>query len=176
MDTGPNGILPVPSPCPDPLAASLLDLNNAHEAELSWLDAASLQRLLGQAYFAARVGQVQAFLLSLDQDADHAGVNFRWFRERYDRFVYVDRIVVASDARGRGIAGQLYRALIDRCRRDGHTRLVCEVNKVPPNPGSDAFHAAFGFETVGEARIHAGTKTVSYLSLSLQKRGLAGQG
>ena len=175
MDTGPVEILPVPSPCPDPLAAALLDLNNAHEAELSWLDAASLQRLLGQAYFAARVGQVQAFLLSLDQDADHAGVNFRWFRERYDRFVYVDRIVVASEARGRGLAGQLYRALIDRCRRDGHTRLVCEVNRLPPNPGSDAFHAAFGFETVGEACIHAGTKTVRYLFLSLQERGVAGQ-
>jgi predicted GNAT superfamily acetyltransferase len=51
---------------------------------------------------ARRIGNIDAFLLALDQDADYDSPNFRWFSARYPRFVYVDRIVVASAARGRG--------------------------------------------------------------------------
>jgi hypothetical protein len=161
------GIIRITAPCSPAVSSTLLELNNAHERELSLLDEEGLQRLLDKAYLAARIGSADALLLSFDQDADHDGVNFRWFRERHDRFVYVDRIVVAPEARGRGLARALYQMLIAQCRCDGHTRLVCEVNSVPPNPGSDAFHASFGFEAVGEASIHAGAKTVRYLSLSL---------
>jgi hypothetical protein len=40
--------------------------------------------------------------------------------------------------------------------------VVCEVNIEPPNPASDKFHRAMGFEEVGQASIHGGTKTVRY--------------
>jgi uncharacterized protein len=160
-------ITPIRSPCQPALSSMLLELNNAHITELSLLDEVRLQDLLCKAYRATRIGTLLAFLLSLDQDADHDGTNFRWFCDRYERFVYVDRIVVAGAARGRGLASALYEDLIGQCRRDGYTRLVCEVNSTPPNPHSDAFHAAFGFQTVGEASIDAGSKTVRYLSLSL---------
>jgi hypothetical protein len=109
------------------------------------------------------IGHVDAFLLAFDQDADYDGPNFLWFRERYPRFVYVDRIVVASSARGRGLARLLYCALFVEAARAGHSCIVCEVNSEPPNPGSDAFHAALGFAKVGSASIHNGSKTVRYL-------------
>ena len=108
-----------------------------------------------------------AFLLAFDQDAPYDNPNFRWFGARYSRFVYVDRIVVASSARGRGLARMLYRDLFAEASRAGHSRIVCEVNCRPPNPGSDAFHAALGFAEVGVADIHDGRKTVRYLSLTL---------
>jgi predicted GNAT superfamily acetyltransferase len=150
------------------IVSALLDLNNANKTELSFLDEEGFQHLLNQSYLATCVGWTKAFLISLDQDADYGGVNFCWFRDRYDRFIYIDRIVVAPEARGRGIAKALYENLIDYARRDGHEQIVCEVNSEPPNPGSDAFHASFGFQAVGEATIHAGTKTVRYLCLSLE--------
>jgi predicted GNAT superfamily acetyltransferase len=153
----------------DALVRALLDLNNAHEAELSRLDEDQFRGLVSRAFVAARIGLAEGFLISFDQKADYEGVNFRWFRERCERFVYVDRIVVAPEARGRGHAGRLYAELIDHARRAGHDRIVCEVNSEPPNPGSQAFHASLGFETVGEARIHGGAKTVRYLSLTLGK-------
>jgi uncharacterized protein len=145
------------------LGRAMLALNNAHSQELSWLEPERLQHLAAHAFFARRIGDLDAFLLALDQDAPYDSPNFLWFRVRYPRFVYVDRIVVASSARGRGHARQLYRNLFDQASLTGHDRVVCEVNARPPNPESDAFHAALGFTEVGSASIHNDSKTVRYL-------------
>jgi predicted GNAT superfamily acetyltransferase len=149
----------------DPAQASrVLALNNEHAEELSWLDAGRLAELIGRAFLARRIGSVDAFLLAFDQDADYDSPNFLWFRTRYPRFVYVDRIVVARSARGRGHARRLYDDLFQHARHASHQRIVCEVNRDPPNPASDAFHAALGFSEVGLAAIHGGSKTVRYLA------------
>lgn len=150
-----------------PLGEALLALNNAHARELSWLAPARLEHLVAQAFMARRIGNIDAFLLALDQDADYDSPNFRWFRVRYQRFVYVDRIVVAASARGRGYARWLYDDLFAHARRAGHDRVFCEVNSSPPNPQSDAFHAALGFVEVGAASVYEGSRTVRYLSYAL---------
>jgi len=118
---------------------------------------------------ARRIGELDAFLLSFDQSARYDSPNFLWFRARYPRFVYIDRIVVAPSARGRGCARRLYDDLFQHAVRIGHDRVVCEVNQDPPNPVSDAFHAALGFVEVGTASVHHGSRTVSYLSHTLPK-------
>jgi predicted GNAT superfamily acetyltransferase len=150
-----------------PLAKTLLALNNAHAAQLSWLEPERLAHLIGQAFLARRIGEADAFLLALDQDADYDSPNFRWIRSRYPRFVYVDRIVVASSARGRGYARRLYHDLFEHALKAGHDRVLCEVNIDPPNPQSDAFHAALGFVEVGTADVYNGSRTVRYLSRAL---------
>jgi predicted GNAT superfamily acetyltransferase len=154
----------------DPAQAShVRALNNQHAEELSWLDADRLVELIARAFLARRIGGVEAFLLAFDQDADYDSPNFLGFRARYPRFVYVDRIVVARSARGRGHARRLYDDLFLNALRAGHERIVCEVNRDPPNPASDAFHAALGFSEVGLAAIHGGSKTVRYLSRLLSE-------
>src|SRR5260370_13536851 len=90
----------------------------------------------------------------------------------YPRFVYVDRVVVASSAGGRGYARRLYLDLLEDAVRAGHERVVCEINRRPPNPESDAFHAALGFVDVGSASIHNDSKTVRYLLRALTLRAL----
>jgi predicted GNAT superfamily acetyltransferase len=145
------------------LAMALLALNNAHAQELSWLEGERLEYLVGEAFLASRIGHLDAFLLAFDQDARYDSPNFIWFRSRYPHFVYVDRIVVAPSARGRGCARRLYSDLFEHAVRAGHDRVVCEVNTIPPNAASDAFHAALGFVEVGTASIHDGSRTVRYL-------------
>lgn len=147
--------------------AAVLALNNAHAAELSWLEPDELARLLGEAFYARRIGNVDAFLLAFDQDARYDSPNFEWFRACYPRFVYVDRVVVAGHARGRGHARRLYADLFDHAARAGHDMIACEVNEDPPNPASDAFHAALGFTVAGQAQIHGGKKSVRYFTRSL---------
>lgn len=160
----------IEAPSIEPVAGGDLDrilaLNNAHAAELSWLEKPDLNALLGQSFAAWRIGDAQAVLIAFDQNAAYQSPNFLWFRERYRRFVYVDRIVVDPRARGCGHARRLYEALFEHARAAGHDVVTCEVNSDPPNPASDAFHAALGFEPVGEAAIGQG-KTVRYFEMRL---------
>ena len=149
------------------LGNKLLALNNSHARELSWLEPERLDHLVREAFYARRIGDLDAFLIAFDQDARYDSPNFLWFRQRYPRFVYVDRIVTAASARGRGYAQQLYFDLFERAARASHERVACEINLSPPNPGSDAFHAALGFAEVGSAAIHGGAKTVRYLARAL---------
>jgi uncharacterized protein len=152
---------------PDDVPA-LLALNNEHAVELSWLEAAELRRLLQIAYVARVDASRHGFLLSFEKGADYHGLNFHWFDERFERFVYVDRVVVAAAARGRGLARAFYADLFACALADDHEVVCCEVNVDPPNPASDAFHATLGFREVGRAMLSNG-KTVRYLVNHIRK-------
>jgi len=149
------------------LIERLLALNNAHAVELSHLTPGRMTDLIGQAFLAAAPQDGCALLISFDQAAEYDSPNFHWFRARYDRFVYVDRVVVSPAARGRGYARRLYEALFARARTAGHDRIVCEINTDPPNLASDAFHEGLGFVQVGTGVIHGGLKSVRYMSRPL---------
>lgn len=150
------------SPIGEDALPAILALNNAHARELSWLEMPKLRHLVGEAFLALRAGDADGLLLAFDQDADYDSENFLWFKARYPRFAYVDRVAVASHARGRGLARAFYEALFETARAAGHTLVTCEVNSDPPNPGSDAFHAAMGFREVGTAAIYGGERSVRY--------------
>jgi predicted GNAT superfamily acetyltransferase len=147
---------------------AILALNNEHAAELSWLEPERLAYLLSRSFYARRIGAVEAFIMTFDQDADYDSPNFVWFRSRYPRFVYVDRVVVAKAARGQGHARRLYDDLFGEARQAGHAIVTCEVNAEPANPASDSFHASLGFAEVGDAVIHGGKKTVRYFVHSIR--------
>jgi uncharacterized protein len=147
-----------------PDEAAILELNAAHATETSSLTAAQLQALLGQACHVGLGARGRdAFLVALDQDAISASPNFRWFQLRYEKFIYIDRVIVAPMQRGRGIARKLYEELFAAAVRAGQKLIGCEVNLDPPNPVSDAFHAALGFTEVGRATLEGRGKTVRYL-------------
>lgn len=145
-----------------------LALNRECESQLWPLTEHELRALLDIAYFAKLTDDRAAMLIAFDERAPYDSPNHRWFRERYPRFVYVDRVAVSAQARGRGYARALYEELMAKARADGHTILCAEVYSDPPNPQSDAFHAAMGFTEVGRAQLpdRAG-KTVRYIAREL---------
>ncbi|MEM8811240.1 MAG: GNAT family N-acetyltransferase [Pseudomonadota bacterium] len=142
---------------------ALFELNNAHAKETSYLETEEWRRMIASAFWATGFADGTGFLIAFDQAAHYESPNFQWFVDRRDRFVYVDRIVVSSAARGGGRARRLYDDLFEQARRKGHECIVCEVNQDPPNPGSDRFHERLGFVGVGEARLEGRNKTVQYL-------------
>lgn len=146
----------------------VLALNRTHQVELSPLSRTELTELLGKAAYGRMIDDEAAFLIAFDRDADYGSPNFIWFKERLSRFVYVDRIAVSGKQRGRGLARILYEDLFRHAAGDGHEVIVCEVNSEPPNPASDAFHEALGFNEIGNARLLERGKTVRYLSRALE--------
>lgn len=148
------------------LRDDLLSLNNRSAVETSWLEPERFGHMLASAFAALHVPDARALLITFDESADYDSPNFLWFRDRFARFVYIDRIVVDEAARGLGMARKLYGQLFDLARAAGHDMAACEVNSQPPNPGSDAFHAAIGFVEAGSASPAPG-KTVRYLTKAL---------
>jgi predicted GNAT superfamily acetyltransferase len=152
------------SPGEDAVATieAMLALNEQNEEETSRLDGVKLAAMLKAAFWWEACGETpDALLIAFDQDANYDSANFAWFAERYRRFVYVDRVIVAARARGQGIARQIYARLAQKAEQAGHDRIVCEINLEPANPGSIAFHDALGFAEVGQARLANGN-LVSY--------------
>lgn len=150
----------------------ILALNAAHEQETSPLDKAALHRLISGSWhlgLAGRDGQ-DGFLIALDEThPDYTSPNYLWFKARYPRFVYIDRVIIAPAARGQGVARALYDAMFQRATAEGVPLIGCEVNSHPPNPASDAFHAALGFACIGEAALPGGVKQVRYLAVSPER-------
>jgi predicted GNAT superfamily acetyltransferase len=150
--------------------AAVLALNNSHSLELGQTDQERLGRSLSAATVAiviGPVGQPDAFLIAFDHTVPAQGPNHAWFLGRRPRFLYVDRICVLPQARKRGLARALYSAVLAEAARRGTPLVCCEVNSEPPNPGSDAFHAALGFSEVGRAFLPDRGKSVRYLELGV---------
>ena len=91
-------------------ANAILALNAESVRFTSPMDATRLWDLHAQAAYHRVVeleGEVVAFLLVLREGADYDSPNYRWFTARYDRFLYIDRVVVAARQQGSGLGAHL---------------------------------------------------------------------
>ena len=97
--------------------------------------------------------------------------NMRWFEAYADRIgksvLYVDRIAFSPEARGKGLGEALYRAAFSHFR--DADEIGCEVNTLPPNPGSHRFHQRLGFEQVGMQDFVPSEKSVTYYTRRLRE-------
>jgi uncharacterized protein len=99
---------------------------------------------------------VRGFVVTFAPGASYDSPNYRWFAARYERFLYLDRIVVAAEARRRGVARFVYDEA-ERAASELGGPLVCEVNVEPPNDASLAFHRARGYREVGRQAAYGKT-------------------
>lgn len=143
--------------------AALLALNNAEAAAVNALTPEGFAALLRNAFAARVTAGGEGFLIAFDHATPPQGPNHAWFIARESTFAYVDRVVVAPAARGRGVARALYDDLAALARADRIGLLACEVNLDPPNPESLAFHERLGFAAAGEGTDPRNGKRVRYL-------------
>jgi len=130
--------------------APVLALNERNVVKLAPMDEPRLHVLRGLAEHFDVVdvdGVFAGFVVTFAAGAAYDSENFIWFSERYDDFAYLDRIVLHEDFRRRGLGGFVYDVVEGDAR--AHGRLTLEVNLVPRNDASLAFHARRGFVEVG---------------------------
>lgn len=149
----------------------VLALNRAAEPAVGPLDVAGLTALVelaSHARVATADGTVVGALVGLLPGRGYASPHYRWFEASGVAFYYVDRIVVAAHARAGGLGRALYADAIATARALGMPRVVCEVNEVPPNPASMAFHTALGFTRLAAQSDPRDGKTVRMMELPLR--------
>ncbi len=150
---------------------ALLEMNNAAVPAVNALGQAGISWFAEVAHTFLVSDQPEGvgpagFLIGLEgPGVDYRSDNYRWFCERYERFAYVDRIVVAPDQWGLGVGRSLYTAFVAAAA--GHPVLCAEVNLEPRNDRSLRFHEGFGFRPVGEQETEGGAKRVQMLALEL---------
>lgn len=115
-------------------------------------------------------GTVLGFVLALHPGSDYESENYRWFEARGTDSLYVDRIVIGEESRGRGLGQVLYERVFDAAAEEGRAEVTCEVNIEPPNPGSQLFHRRLGFEEVGRQGTKGGSVLVSLLAVPVPVR------
>lgn len=94
-------------------------------------------------------GAFAGFVVTFAPGTPYDSENYRWFTERHGQhgFYYLDRIVLHEGFRRRGLGGFVYDALETVAAQ--HGRMALEVNLVPRNDVSLAFHERRGYVEVG---------------------------
>ena len=143
-------------PVTDDDVDDVLALNERNVTALAPLTVDRLDLLRGWADRADVIdvaGRFAGFVLTMPPGTDYDSENYRWFTERYaDRFAYLDRIVLHEDFRRRGLGSFVYDAV--EAHAAPYTRMVLEVNVMPRNEASLAFHAHRGYLEVGRLGDH----------------------
>jgi len=157
--------------------AFVLALNETNVEVLSPMDEARFAYFMevSDLFQVAEVdGKPAAFLIALREGiSDYTSENYIWFSKAYERFLYVDRVVIDEAYRGLGLGRRLYWGVFDRAVFCGVDTVTAEIDTVPYNETSLAFHQAMGFEEVGEQVIRGGAVKVSLQARRLDKESLS---
>jgi predicted GNAT superfamily acetyltransferase len=108
--------------------------------------------------------QLVGFCLLLSPQQPYTSTNYRWFCDRYQDFIYLDRVGFSAAHQGQGYGAALY-AEVERLTKAAYFTL--EVNLDPPNDGSIRFHQRLGFTEVGQ-QITTSGKLVSLMAKKLE--------
>ncbi len=137
-------------PVGDADRAAVLELNHVEVHLLAPMDEPRLDLLLAMAdrFDVIEVdGAFGGFVVTFSAGAAYDSENYRWFSQAYDSFYYLDRIVLDHTVRRRGVGRVVYDELESTAAAYG--RMALEVNVVPPNEPSLAFHRSRGYVEVG---------------------------
>lgn len=138
-------------PVRDDDTAAVLALNEAEVELLAPMDEARFHqlRLLADRFDVVEVdGRFAGFVITFAPGSAYDSENYRWFAERHgDHFYYLDRFVLLTEQRRRGIASRVYDEV--ELVAAAYGPMTLEVNLVPRNDASLAFHERRGYAEVG---------------------------
>lgn len=153
-------------------ADAVLAINAECVPEVGEMDSEKLEYFAANAGFFAveenESGDIVGFLVGLDETTvGYGSNNFAWFKERYPKFAYVDRIALTESARGSGLGPKFYQAFEAWAYGHGKLYVTAEVNTIPDNPHSHYFHQKCGFVETGRGNPYGGEEEVAYYEKSI---------
>ena len=92
--------------------------------------------------------ETAGFIILMREKEEYHSLNYKFFTANYDEFLYVDRVAIKDGFRRQGLGKMIYDEVF-RLAAEIKTDVCCEVNTLPRNDASLAFHAEFGFQEVG---------------------------
>lgn len=148
--------------------AKLLQMNAEFVHWLSPLDQVELVYVLDRAAYARQIMNGTGVLIGYAHDVNYPDHwNLAWLKTRLEGFFYIDRVIIDRASQGQGVGRQLYADVAQYAKSKGYVWLACEVNTVPDNPGSHAFHVSEGFKPLGEQAFPDSSKAVRYYAKAL---------
>ena len=139
----------------NPLALSDLEairaINQENIPEVS--DIESIERLKqliewSSHLIVVRESEIAGFIILMRENQEYESLNYDFFNKKDEPFLYVDRIAIQEKHQRKGLGKLIYNKVIE-LGKELDVNITCEVNTVPINEPSLAFHAGFGFEEVG---------------------------
>ncbi|MEC8540269.1 MAG: GNAT family N-acetyltransferase [Candidatus Thermoplasmatota archaeon] len=103
-------------------------------------------------------GSLLGFVICLLPNTAYGSLNYAWFNQRFENFIYVDRVAVDEKYRNQGIGQALYDTVFDYAS-EHQLPVTAEVSLRPQNLGSDRFHLRHGFSAIAE--VDHGDKAVT---------------
>jgi len=97
-------------------------------------------------YVAEQENQVVGFMMVMDENTPYDSKYFQWFKQRFEEFLYIDRLVVDPAKRRQGIAKKIYERLF---KDHGERPITGEITIFPENAVSLEFHEKLGFQAIG---------------------------
>lgn len=150
-------------------AAQITELNDVFVSVTSAMDTQRFLELFELCSYCLVVDdgeRLLGFVIAMRNGAPYDNGNYQWFEARLGNMVYVDRIVLAADSRGRGLGHQLYDELSTMAFADGCKVMTAEMDIEPPNTHSLNFHSRRGFVEHGRRYLEGGKR------VSMQCRNL----
>ena len=95
-----------------------------------------------------REQEIAGFIILMRENQNYDSLNYDFFNSQNYPFLYVDRIAIKEGHRRQGLGKMIYEKTIDMAN-DLNLPTCCEVNTIPRNGPSLAFHDNFGFKEVG---------------------------
>ena len=129
----------------------ILAINQANIPEVGNID--SINRLnslidWSSHLIVVREEEIAGFIILMRENQSYDSLNYEFFNSQGYPFLYIDRIAIKEEHRRKGLGQMIYSKTI-QIAKEFNLPICCEVNTLPKNEPSLAFHDSFGFEDVG---------------------------
>ena len=139
------------------LLENLYYLNQENTPEVGSIDDiesfGKLIELSSTSLLAEYKDQIIGFIICFRENSIYGSENYKFFNNKKDKFIYIDRVVIKTGFRRMGFGAHMYRLLDELASKD-LLPICCEVNSFPKNEISLNFHTKNGFAEVGKRDFH----------------------